>query len=72
MNIFGSKRAKITCDECGSRLRIVVTSRNNRSVYEGVECLTCGKIECKACKEKRGELQAPCSKCGGKVTGVIK
>ena len=72
MGIFGSKRGKIKCDECSSRLRIVVTSRNNISTYAGVECMTCRKIECKTCKKKGGKLSAPCSKCGGKVTGVIK
>jgi len=59
------------CDSCNSFLRITVTSKNSVSVYAGALCTVCGKTECDVCKKKKGQLQSPCSWCGGKVTGVI-
>jgi DNA-directed RNA polymerase subunit RPC12/RpoP len=71
MGFFDFLRRGPKCSTCGSRLKITVTSRNNISMYAGVICTRCGRIECNSCKTKKGVLQAPCSLCGSPVTGVM-
>ncbi len=72
MGFFDFLRKGPKCVSCRSRLKVIVTSRNNISVYAGVVCTRCGKIECNKCKNKKGDVKSPCSWCGYPVTGVIQ
>ncbi len=67
----GAVRAVI-CDRCHQALERYDMSRGVRTVggslptiYSGVVCKKCGKIECMQCRKKEN---APCTWCGGEVS----
>lgn len=57
---------EIICDRCGSRPEVAVTESG--SMYKGVRCNECKKIECLNCKGLPPDRA--CSWCGGKVSPI--
>lgn len=57
---------EIICNRCGSCPEIITTDLG--SMYKGVRCNECKKIECLNCKGLPPDR--PCSWCGGKVSPI--
>jgi hypothetical protein len=65
------------CTRCGKALekldwggRPTITIGSLPTLYNGVICDKCGKIECGSCKP--GPSDAPCSWCGSQVSPAME
>jgi len=65
------------CDRCSKPLTELDMSRGTLTfggslptLYQGVVCNACQKVECTDCKG--GLLDSPCSWCGGEVSPAYK
>jgi hypothetical protein len=54
----------VRCDDCGIEMPSMDIG-GGRILYEGIVCLSCGKVQCKLCKGN--PMTAACKYCGSEV-----
>lgn len=58
--------SQLKCDRCGKKYEPEsIAALFGPSMYDGVICPTCGKFECRECKQP--PFEAPCSWCHSPV-----